>query len=201
MLKRQTSFMSKLLNPLSVRSDRPLDPWTLEILRTINGALQEFNCRYMLMSVAGLDDTIAGAVWVSVDKDLLVPVASLPGLAVLKLFAWADRRANKDATDLHRILRNYADAGSEDRLYGDKLDILEKAGFDMELAGSHLLASDVVELCSEATLQNLRNLFSLPDTVEDLENQMVDRGFQTEEAMNQTTSLLQAFVMTLTAIK
>jgi len=156
---------------------------------------------HMVMSVAGLDGTISGAVWVSVDKDLLIPVASLPGLAVLKLFAWADRRANKDTTDLHRILKNYADAGNEDRLYGDKLDVLEKSGFDMEVAGSHLLASDAVELCSETTLRNLRGLFSPPDVIEDLESQMVDRGFQTEEAMNRTASLLQTFMTTLIAIK
>jgi len=289
--------MNKPSNPLSVRSDRPLDPWTLEILRAVDETIQEVNCRYMLMgatardillfhvfgraamratldvdfaiaveswekfagvvhgilsrpkfqasriehrvffkpseaqervpvdivpfggvasaenkifwpgdshmvmSVAGLDDTIAGAVWVLVDKDLVIPAASLPGLAVLKLFAWADRRANKDATDLYRILKNYADAGNEDRLYGDKLDILEKAEFNVELAGSYLLASDAVELCSEVTLHHLRNLFSLPDTIEDLENQMVDRGFQTEEAMNRTASLLQAFITTLIAIK
>ncbi len=285
--------MSKSLNPLSVRNDRPVDPWTVEILRDIDGTLEELKCRYMLMgatardlllfhvfgraamratqdvdfaiaveswekfadvvrgilsrpkfqpskiehrvffkpseapervpvdivpfggvaseenkifwpgdshmvmSVAGLDDAMTAAVWVSVKRDLLVPIASLPGLTVLKLFAWADRRANKDATDLHRILKNYADADNEDRLYGDRLDILEKAGFDMELAGSHLLASDAVELCSETTLQNLRGLFSLPDTVEDLENQMTDRGFWAEEAANRTVPLLQAFFTTL----
>ena len=39
----------QVVNPLSIRSDRPLNPWAMEILRAIDEALQEFNCRYMLI--------------------------------------------------------------------------------------------------------------------------------------------------------
>jgi predicted nucleotidyltransferase len=43
------------------------------------------------MAVVGLDAIVA-AVAVQVDADLTIPVASLAGIAVLKLFAWHDRR-------------------------------------------------------------------------------------------------------------
>jgi predicted nucleotidyltransferase len=47
--------------------------------------------RETLMAVVGLDAIVA-AVAVQVDADLTIPVASLAGIAVLKLFAWHDRR-------------------------------------------------------------------------------------------------------------
>jgi predicted nucleotidyltransferase len=48
----------------------------------------------------------------------LLRVASLPGLAILKLVAWADRGAAnaKDAHDLYQLMTNYAAAGNSGRL-------------------------------------------------------------------------------------
>lgn len=56
--------------------------------------------RETIMTVAGFEDAIAAAVQVQVSADLTVPVASLAGIAVLKLFAWQDRyTTDKDALD------------------------------------------------------------------------------------------------------
>src|SRR5205085_12544899 len=77
-----------------------------------------------VMNVAGFRDALESAIQVQVDADLVVPVASLPGLLILKLFAWADRKHEKrDAPDILKILTDYADAGNEDRLYADELPI------------------------------------------------------------------------------
>jgi predicted nucleotidyltransferase len=56
----------------------------------------------VVMNVAGYRDALAAAQEVEVHPGLVVRVASLPALAVLKLFAWADRGAGnrKDALDL-----------------------------------------------------------------------------------------------------
>ena len=116
---------------------------------------------------------------------------------MLKLFAWADRRAGKDATDLHRILMNYADAGNEDRFYSDKLDLLERTEFDMELAGAHLLALDVVDLCHKATLQKLKSEFASLAVIEKLENQMVGQALHTEERVRRIAVLVESFFTTL----
>lgn len=69
----------------------------------------------------------------------MISVASLPGLIILKLFVWVDRKHEKrDAPDILKILTDYADAGNEDRLYVDtRASLLEAAGFD-----SRLLAHD-----------------------------------------------------------
>ena len=47
----------------------------------------------VLMSVTGYEEALAAAAEVQIDDNLVVPVISLPGLVVLKLFAWRDREA------------------------------------------------------------------------------------------------------------
>ena len=103
-------------------------------------------------------------------------------------------------------------AAEENKIFwpGDSHIVMSVAGLDDTIAGAVWVRSIKIllfpslccqDLCSEATLRKLSNLFSLPDTMENLENQITDRGFQTEETTNRTASLLQAFLATLTAIK
>jgi predicted nucleotidyltransferase len=100
-------------------------------------------------------------------------VASLAGIAVLKLFAWHDRQTSgKDAIDLYHLLTTYADAGNEDRLYDQQPEFLERVNHDVELAGAALLASDVRQLCNPGTLQKLRELLAMPELVERLAEQI-----------------------------
>jgi len=88
------------------------------------------------MRVAGFSDGLESAVLVRVDRDLVIPVVSMPVLIVLKLLAWQDRKHEKrDAADIFTILNEYGDAGNEDRLYGEALDVLESAGYDLETCG------------------------------------------------------------------
>jgi predicted nucleotidyltransferase len=280
-------FMNDLLSPLSLRTDRPLEPWRVEILHALDAASRECKFPYMLvgatardlllyhvhggphprrrtrdvdfgiavdsweefervrdallakgnfkptrvkhrliyssaavdevevdvipfgglasgegtitwppefdtaMNVAGFQDALSAALWISIVDGLPVPVVSLPGLAILKLFAWADRRDDRDATDLYRVIQHYADAGNEDRLYDSPL--AEEFGFDFELAGAKLLGSDVVALCQPTTLQKLAHLFT-PGVMEKLGNQMMrEGGYSFEEAGQRTAQLLDLF--------
>jgi hypothetical protein len=54
------------------------------------------------MNVAAFTDVLANAVEVQIAETIWIPVASLAGLAILKLFAWLDRRDPRDAADLKR---------------------------------------------------------------------------------------------------
>jgi predicted nucleotidyltransferase len=64
----------------------------------------------IVMRVAGFDDGLASSVQVRIDKDLVIPVVSIPVLLVLKLFAWADRKhERRDAPD-QPVLRSREDA-------------------------------------------------------------------------------------------
>jgi predicted nucleotidyltransferase len=126
-----------------------------------------------VMTVDGFHDALAAAIQARVNEDLIIPVASLAGIAVLKLFAWHDRQmSGKDAIDLYLLLTNYADAGNEDRLYDQQPEFLERVNHDVGLAGAALLASDVRQICSPGTLQKLHELLAVPEFVERLAGQI-----------------------------
>ncbi len=113
------------------------------------------------MTVAGFKDAMAACVQVEVTRGFTIPVISLAALPVLKVFAWADRRASdKDALGLYRVISTYADAGNLDRLYDSAPALLEKFGHDVELAGAALTGEDGRRLSSAATLTKLRALIA-----------------------------------------
>ena len=103
-----------------------------------------------VMNVSGLTEALATAVAVRLPGGLSIEVACLPALAVLKIWAWEDRRyttPGKDASDLWMFLRHYAEAGNEDRLYGQEGEAaLASFAFDFEKAGAWLLGRDAREV-------------------------------------------------------
>lgn len=129
----------------------------------------------VIMTVAGFGEASLSAVHVQVDTDLIVPTASLPAQAVLKLIAWMDRgqRIDKDATDFLLLISNYHSAGNEDRLYEVELELLAAAGYDLEIAGAMLLGKDAACLCSAPTAARLTVLFSNEHYHQRLLDQMI----------------------------
>lgn len=134
----------------------------------------------VMMNVAGYSDALAAAVTVEVDSGINIAVASLPGITILKLFAWADRgqENTKDAIDLVLLLRSYHEAGNESRIYEeeDALTALEPAGYDIELGGAWLLGKDAAVMASSQTNTDLRYLLSGTKSerlVEDMARAMV----------------------------
>lgn len=123
--------------------------------------------RDVVLNVAGFDDALHSSVRIEIDRDLIVRVASLPGLTILKLFAWGDRgRENsKDASDLYTLLSTYADAGNLDRLYEEEADLLETADFDLVLAGAQLLGRDVARVCDGRSLNRLEGILDRAELV------------------------------------
>jgi predicted nucleotidyltransferase len=99
-----------------------------------------------VMNVSGLSEALATAVVVRLPGGVVLQVASLPALAVLKIWAWQGRKytaPGRDASDLWIFLRHYADAGNQDRLYGLEGEAaLTAFGFDVDHAGAWLLGSD-----------------------------------------------------------
>ena len=124
-------------------------------------------------------------------------VASLPGIAILKLFAWADRgRENpKDAIDLVSLLRGYHEAGNESRIYEEEsasLAALEAAGYDIELAGAWLLGNDAAAMVSAQTNKDLTALLTgtkIRRLVEDMARSMLGK----DNALEYSQRLLEQF--------
>lgn len=55
MKKPPNSFMNDSLKPLSLRTDRPVDPLTVQVLRAIDGVLRELKFPSMLVGATARD--------------------------------------------------------------------------------------------------------------------------------------------------
>lgn len=156
----------------------------------------------IMMNVAGFSDAFAAAVSVEVSTGVEIAVASLPGIAILKLFAWADRRQEnpKDALDLLTLLRSYHEAGNENRIYEDAsaLAALEAVGYDPELAGAWLLGNDAATIASTATVAGLKAL--LNGTTKDRLVEDMSRGMKgRDDSLAHPRRLLEQFTKGFTA--
>ena len=128
----------------------------------------------IVMRVTGFSDGLESAVPVRLDQNLIIPVVSLPILLVLKLFAWKDRKHEmRDAPDIYTLLRQYGDAGNEDRLFGEDMNVLEAEGYDFELAGARLIAHDAALVVSADTQKRLREILESDALMEELTNQII----------------------------
>ncbi|MCP3667624.1 MAG: hypothetical protein GY696_34890 [Gammaproteobacteria bacterium] len=107
------------------------------------------------MNVLGFEDAFRGAQVVRLRSGqvLDIPFATPAGLAVLKVIAWSDRtpRGDKDAGDLDFLMRNYMDAGNQERLAEEHADLLADDDFDYERAGVRLLGRDMAKIMSLET--------------------------------------------------
>jgi predicted nucleotidyltransferase len=98
-----------------------------------------------VMTVAGYREAQASAVDVLLPAGQRVLVVSLPMLVILKVIAWSERHTmapRKDAADLLLILKNYLDAGNQQRLYDEAAHLLDQNDFDYERAGAWLAGQD-----------------------------------------------------------
>lgn len=150
----------------------------------------------VLMSVAGYSDAHASAVQVEVEPGLVISVASIPGIAVLKLFAWVDRGQEdpKDAIDLVTLLRQYNEAGNQERVYEDAISALEAVGYEVELAGAWLLGHDAAALSFPATRSQLNSLLADPVLVEQLVTDMSRAMRGREDSLDYSRALLEQFL-------
>jgi predicted nucleotidyltransferase len=108
-----------------------------------------------VMNVAAFSDVFKSSLLIQVEPHFTIPIASLAGLAILKLFAWLDRRDDRDVTDLLRLFETYADAGNFERLFDEAEEELQRVGYDTTLAGSFLLGKDAHRLTEQSTRNQL----------------------------------------------
>ena len=151
--------------------------------------------RDTVMTVVGFEDALAASVQVQVNAKHILPVVSLASLAILKLFAWQDRKtSDKDAVDLYRVISTYADSGNMDRLYESEIALLERAEYDLELAGAALVGRDGRQLSSSATLTRLRTLLTPADFMDTLAERIRSSRWPLEpEQLTRVRTMLLAF--------
>ena len=107
------------------------------------------------MDVTGFDDAArcAHQVIIQNNPSIRIPVASTPGLALLKLIAWDVRSADqrkKDALDLAYLIDNYERVEQvADRLY-DIDGLMTLYDWNTDLASSHILGLDTAAIAGVA---------------------------------------------------
>jgi predicted nucleotidyltransferase len=149
----------------------------------------------ILMRVVGYGEALETAPLVQVAAGLMICIVSLPGLAMLKLFAWQDRGREdaKDAIDLVTLCRCYAEAGNLARLYEEGMPALQAVDFDIELAGAWLLGKDMAAMASPQTRAQLQALLTDAYASQHLVNDMAKAWRSREDAVTHVEQLLNQF--------
>ena len=149
----------------------------------------------VVMHVTGYAEAHQSAAQVKLGDGRVIRVASIAGLAALKLFAWVDRGMSdsKDAHDLLILLRRYTEAGNHDRLYEPgNLSLLEFAGYDPDLAGAGLLGADVALMVDQKTRAKLLAILNDGVLLDRLMLHMA-RSYRAEDALSRIGDLLRQF--------
>lgn len=147
----------------------------------------------VVMNVAAFSDALASCVEIQVDATLIIPVVSLPGLIILKLFAWLDRRDDRDVIDIQRLMETYADTGNTDRLYEQESEELERVDFDLTLAGAYLLGRDSYMVTNKQTHAQLIAALT-PVQVESLIQKMARAKMVFDDHTEYVVALLNGFL-------
>jgi predicted nucleotidyltransferase len=113
------------------------------------------------MNVLGFEECFTDSELVKIisNPDLIIKIASVRGLAIMKLIAWKDGypSRSRDAIDILYIIKNYIDAGNRERLFEENNDLVDD-DFDYELTGAKLLGRDIAELASPSALTFIKEL-------------------------------------------
>lgn len=148
-----------------------------------------------VMTVRGFAEINSAAEEIAVQgSGLPVRAASLPGLALLKLFAWNDRLETKDAWDIAALLQNYHIVVGDKRLFREEA-LLKSAGYDTVRAGAALLGKDAASIASAATLSAAENI--LTGKHANLTAQIASglRAVDQDNRLSTAEGLLSAFLM------
>ena len=151
------------------------------------------------MSVVGFTEVANNTLDVTIDDEFSIKVASLPGIFILKLAAFNDRKnkTNKDADDLAFIISNYLETNLE-RAATEHYGLYEVDDFNTFTAGATLLGRDIKSILGENTdtiqtfIQILVNEIKLEDE-SPLINQMIETNkcLKYDETLEALQSLLQ----------
>src|SRR4030065_227594 len=116
----------------------------------------------IIMSMVGFEEAYEYSITVRLSSvpELDIKLASLPGLAIMKLISWKEKYPNRrrDAEDLLLIMNKYEEAGNSERLYEEDLPLLQEEGFDTKLAGTRLLGRDMVKISDPETSRTIKGI-------------------------------------------
>lgn len=109
----------------------------------------------MSMSVEGFAECYRNSIEVYIDKNAKtgIRIASLEGVALLKLISWNENphERNKDALDVFIIVKNYIDAGNQDRVFDEARDLFEEAeDHDYDTVSAAFLGRNISKILADS---------------------------------------------------
>lgn len=153
--------------------------------------------RSHVMSVMGYTQALATAIHLRLDETCWVPLASASGLVLMKLVAWADRgeaRLGRDAVDFLEILRQHAHLLTEQELYDEYPEAMEKYEFREAPAAAWLLGKQVAGLVEDRLREVIQGTLQGDSRIRMINHSLKIRGFQGfDEREQEAEFLLDAF--------
>jgi predicted nucleotidyltransferase len=123
----------------------------------------------IIMNTIGFEEAFEHSIRIKLRSEprLEIKIASLAALVITKIISWKDKYPDRarDAQDILLILKNYTDAGNQERMFDEALDLVEKEDFDYEYAGARLLGRDIAAFISGETKKVVLDI--LEDETED----------------------------------
>ena len=116
------------------------------------------------MNMIGFEDAYESSISYKINADTEFRIPNIPGIVAMKLISWNDRpeERNNDARDVLYFIMNYGQSGNNtDRLWNTKdLNLMEKEGFDIDLAGMRLLGMDMSAMLTDKTYKTLHDIIN-----------------------------------------
>ena len=151
-------------------------------------------------SVIGVEEAFTNSDSMIIHKnpEVIIRFSSLPGLIILKLFAWHENfdRRIRDAGDIYIIITKYLEAGNQDRLFEQHPDIIEKEK-DYELAGARLLGRDINAITNHNTIRSMLKILESENDFNSLTSDMFQGEVYSSDnnsKYDKITSLLNSLV-------
>jgi predicted nucleotidyltransferase len=151
----------------------------------------------VVMNVQGYRVAHQSRIRADLGDGLTLPLASSPGLVVMKLLAWADQglaRGGRDAQDVMTLLADHHRVLGDDALFDQHLEELERFRFDGQLTAAFLLGKEVGTLSPPELRTDLETIVA-PARRELLLTNMVRGVFHLDfdAALTHAESLLDTF--------
>lgn len=146
----------------------------------------------VVMNMGAFQEVFDNAIHIELESNLIIRIPSIAGLTILKLFAWIDRRNERDLLDIRRLLETYADSGNLDRLYEEEPLELERLRYDATLAGAFLLGRDARAIIDQNIVDKLTSALR-KDLVYLLVNGIANSLSKIEDRTESATTLLKEF--------
>lgn len=138
-----------------------------------------------IMNVYGFREALDNTLEIQLDDELSIPIVSMPGFVILKVFSCNDRVGNKrlkDVQDIYVVLKTYHENENEERTFSLLGNKLAEGEILWDMAGAYLLGKDVADIILietyTAIMPIIRSLYDDDDTPV---NRLIDTRSLTEE--------------------